>query len=561
VPTGKSKSKSKGLGQELKEKIMAAVGPSLDDANQYYSQYLEPKYVERQDVIEATADYYNKKYPNLAKMPLTTSEVYDTIMWIMPALVEIFSASEDVVNIIGVNAEDDKRAEKIQKLMNYQTERLNDGFMARYFWMLSALFMNIGFMKVSWRQEREVYERQANMTGDDMAALELNPDVTVTASTLLAPGDGAGMPPIYAVEYDETVITENRPVIECVPVTEVRWASNAKRLKDANFVTHRVKRPVDYLLKKEREGVYFDIAAARELAAKTARETFERERRDYAREMEYGSDDLRREIIVDECYCQFPMDEEFNEVDELHDWIFTVAGEGTLIGAQYNNMGRRHPIIDIVAMPDPWNVVPVKGVVELLAEIQHINVAMTRLIVRHLLVSNEGRRFVNKQVVDQDDLLNEAADVGVDGDPRAAVFPMPITTLSPATMPFIEYMQTRLRRTIGVSEYNTGTDSRGLNPTATGVTAIIEQANKKIKLIARVMAETGYIEFYRFLISLNQQYPSQRQNIRLLNEELEIDPSDLQGKLEGGVAPGSGQPGVGPGQEVRGRKGRPEKAL
>jgi len=524
------------IKQEIKDGIMKQLLPSIGDANQYYTNYLQPKYVERMDIIEATAEYYNEKYPNLAKIPLTTSECYDTIMWMLPALVDTFSASEDVVKIQGQNAEDDARADKIQKLLNYQTDRQNDGFMFRYHWMLSALQINIGFAKVSWIQKTEQNEQRANVGEQDISALEQNPDIEITDTAVVSEGFSSpdGMmdsPAIYGVTYKETVITENRPLIECLPVTEVRWNSNAKQLKDANFVAHKVRRSIDYLQRKEKEGVYFDIQTAREMTGKSVDDTYERERRDYQRDNNYGVDDLRREIDVYECYCQYPMDENHKEVNELHDWIFTVAGENTLIGAQYNNMGRRHPIIDLLAMPDHWNVVPKKGIIELLAEIQHINVVMTRLIIRHLLVSNEGRRFVNKNLVDQDDIINESPDVGVDGDPRMAVYPMPITNLSPATMPFMEFMQARLRRTIGVSEYNMGTDSAALNPTATGVTAIIEQANKKIKLISRVMAE-GYIELYRFLISLNQQYPSKKLNIRLLNEDVEIDASDLEGKLD-----------------------------
>ncbi|MBP2651951.1 MAG: putative portal protein [Firmicutes bacterium] len=520
------------LSEAQKEQIMLDLKPSLDDANQYYESYLEPKYLERQNVLDATAEYYNQKYPALAKMPLTTSEVYDTIMWIMPALVEIFSASDEVVCIQGQNAEDDTRAKKVQELINYQVERLNDGFMVRYYWMLSALAMNIGFMKVSWVQHREVREKRAVLNEQGLWALEENPEVTISETEVVSQGDGVRVTTIYSVKYEETIVTENRPLVECLPVTEVQWASNAKRLKEAQFVKHKVRRTIDYLNRKQREGVYFDIDKAKEETGAAVTDSYENERRNYVKEIDYGTDDLRREITIDECYCQYPLAENFEATDELHDWIFTVAGERVLIGAQYNNMGRRHPIIELLAMPDPWNVVPDKGIIELLAEIQHINVAMTRLVVRHLLVSNEGRRFVNKRIVDQDDLINEAADIGVEGSPREAVMAMPTTALSPATMPFLEYMQSRLRRTIGVSEYNTGTDAKALNPTATGVTAIIEQANKKIKLIARVMAETGYVEMYRFLIALNQQYPSKKQYIRLLNEDIEIDSSDLEGKLD-----------------------------
>jgi hypothetical protein len=98
-------------------------------------------------------------------------------------------------------------------------------------------------------------------------------------------------------------------------------------------------------------------------------------------------------------------------------------------------------------------------------------------------------------------------------------------------MPFMEYLQSKLRRTIGVSEYNTGTDSRGLNPTATGVTALIDQANKKIRLLAQVMAHY-FAEDYRYLIRLNQQFIDAPQVFRLLDRTIRIDPADLEGDFD-----------------------------
>lgn len=515
------------LTEQKKEDILAKIKPNIDDANQYYKRHLEADYLERQNIIEASAGYYNTKYKNLSKIPLTTSEVYDTIMWIMPALVETFSNGDDIVRIQGQNAEDDKRADKVQKWITYQEDRLNDGFMSRYYWMLSALQNNVGFLKISWIQHSETEKKSDTFDDAGLMALQQNPNIVIKSDVVIAPGDGLSIPSIHAVEYEETTITENQPLIEVVPVTELSWASNTKKLKDAVFVKHRKRVTLDYLYQREREGVYFDIDKAKEASGKPRYDSVEQRQRDHVKEIEYGTDDLRREIEIDECFCQYDMGK-----GKLEDWVFTVADESVLIGAQENTMGRRHPFIDLVAMPDPWNVVPRKGLTELLAEIQHINTALIRLFVRHLVLANEGRRFVNKQVVDQDDLINEAMDVGVEGDPRQAVFPMPPTTMSPMTMSFFQLMQSKIESTVGITKYNTGTDAANLNPTATGVTALIDQANKKIKLIARIMAETGYTEKYRFLIALNQKYPSPHQFVRLLNEDIEIDPTDLEGKLD-----------------------------
>ena len=442
---------------------------------------------------------------------------------------EVFSSSDDVVSVKPSSGNDSSRAAGMQDLLNYQTERLNDGFMNRYYWILSSLQYNIGFKKKTWLRENEAEEKTGVFDNQEIAALEQQPRVRITSESLLSPGDyDLGLSTLYQVDYEVTNVMKNQPLDEIIPVTELRWNSSAKCLKEATFVAHKKTVTIDHLLGKEREGVYFAVDSVRDEVGQPQADLLETRLRDNVQPERYSSADLRREVDIYECYVKYDMDDK----ERLGDWIFTVAGEAeVLIGVQENTLGRFHPFLDLVAMPDPWNVVPRKGLVELLAEIQHISTALTRLFVRHLAISNEGRRFVNKNTVDQDDLINQSIDVAVDGDPRLAVLPMPLTNMSPATMPFFEYLQSKLRRSVGIGEYNTGGDARQLNPTATGVTALIDQANKKINLMAQIMAHY-FVEEYRYQIALNQRFIDEPQVFRLLDEDIRIDPADLAGNFD-----------------------------
>ena len=508
--------------------ILAHVKDCLDDANGFYGNHLQGRYVDRENIIDATADYYNAKFPNLAKIPLTSSDVSDTIGWILPALIEIFSATDNVVTVVSSNGQDSDRAQNIQDLLNYQTERLNDGFMNRYFWIKSCLEYNIGFKKRTWLREVKTVNQTQVMSQQEIQQLTQNPRVKVTKQTQIANGDyDLQLEPLFQVDYTIDQVLKNQPLDEIVPVTELRWNSTAHNLKEATFVAHKKKVNIDYLTQKQKAGIYQNIDQVVEMAGRPEVDLLEQQMRDYTDMQNYNVDDLTREVDIYECYVKYDKDGK----GQLADWIFTVAGNANvLIGKQQNTLGRFHPFVDLVGMPDPWNVVPRKGLIEMLAEIQHINTALTRLLVRHLAVSSQGRRFVNKNVVDQDDILAEAMDVAVDGDPRGAVFPMPITNVSPVMMPFFQFLDTKLRKSAGVSEYNTGTDSQALNPTATGVTALIDQANKKIRLMARVMANY-FAEDYRYLIRLNQEFMDEPQEFRLLNKTIQVTPDDLDGEF------------------------------
>lgn len=68
--------------------------------------------------------------------------------------------------------------------------------------------------------------------------------------------------------------------------------------------------------------------------------------------------------------------------------------------------------------------------------------------------------------------------------------------------------------------------------TASGINAIMNASNQRLELIARMFAETGVYELYRFLISLNQKFIDQNTVIRLTGEPMDIKPDDLSGSFD-----------------------------
>lgn len=68
--------------------------------------------------------------------------------------------------------------------------------------------------------------------------------------------------------------------------------------------------------------------------------------------------------------------------------------------------------------------------------------------------------------------------------------------------------------------------------TATGISQIMGASTQRLELIARMFAETGVYELFRFMIGLNQKFIDQNTVIRLTNKELAISPDDLQGNFD-----------------------------
>ena len=68
--------------------------------------------------------------------------------------------------------------------------------------------------------------------------------------------------------------------------------------------------------------------------------------------------------------------------------------------------------------------------------------------------------------------------------------------------------------------------------TATGISAILGQSSQRLELVARMFAETGLYELFRFMVSLNQKFIDQATVIRLTNKEMRITPEDLDGSFD-----------------------------
>jgi hypothetical protein len=114
------------------------------------------------------------------------------------------------------------------------------------------------------------------------------------------------------------------------------------------------------------------------------------------------------------------------------------------------------------------------------------------------------------------------------GDPTTKVFVPPSLPLSSISMEVVNYAQTEIEARSGSTRYNQGLDSNALNKTATGITAILGQAEKRNKMVARTIAEKFFIPIYRFLILLNQKYLEDEQMVRLTNENVSIRRDDIE---------------------------------
>lgn len=509
--------------------ILSRLQMDIDAADDYYTKTIEPLVTERYEIYGADKDYYRRKYPKLSKRcDIVSTDVQDTIESTMPALMKTFFGSTDVVTVQGMDGtpDDEQRAEKMQALINYQLERQHF-FMTFYQWAKDALITNLGIIKIDWErtyketQERvtvlpEVYEQfvqQAAASGVQILNAEYDQNGGVI------------------VDYVTKAIDKNQPRIMNILASEFRYSPEATSLDNADYVAHRKIVSIDYLRKQAESGLY-EPEAVEEVAAKQTTPEYtnlDKENNDSIDEETNQTDTGRRKVVLYECYVNINMSDDPN--GQLTPMIITVAAN-TILRLEENTY-ERHPFFVLAPRIDPHKVWPKKGFVDLIAQIQHAKTAIIRQMIYSLALNNDSRLAVNTpMLLDINDVLEGRQIVRINGDIKQAVQQLPPTEIQAWTFNMLEYLDAAKENRTGITRYNQGLDSNSLNKTATGINIITQSSNQRLELIARIFAETGLRDMFKFLIKLNQLFVSQETVIRLTNEPMMIKPDDLDGEYD-----------------------------
>ncbi|MDO5116373.1 MAG: hypothetical protein Q4D58_09785 [Synergistaceae bacterium] len=499
----------------------------------------------------------------------TSSDVMNCIEWIMPDMMKAFAGNRKVIAVVPRGAEDVKKAEKIEKLLNWQFMHQCQGFLTLQAWIKAGLVYGISHIKTGWDEQyaREGFAQPEVIEPDFLRMVE---DDSIESLSYLdvydmpVPTQAAGMPNAlsfgYSPERIETmrVYTDVRgerkiksysgPKLEVIAPEDFLIDPEAKDVDSARYVVHRVVRTVSYLREKERDGVYSNIDQVVKLSAGDDGTDYDETEaisrlHDSASYSAMSGGDMdneahqvgRRRVDVFEWWGELDA-----SGDGRTESYLVVMCKDTIIRMEKNPYAHgKSPFVDLLPIPDIFSYEGI-GYAELAGSHQEVKTA----VIRQLL---DNASFTNNQMWEVDE------NAGVDVEALASPFPgkviftnrlggfKPITPaqLDASSYNLIEFAQGQLEQLTGVTRYNQGLDAKSLNKTATGISAIMDASSKRKELIARTIAETGLRKLFMKMLQLNQQFIDQNIVIRLFNEPLEISPDDLAGNFDVSVDIGS----------------------
>ena len=514
------------------EKIMKAFDTGKDVANNYFDGTIRPRLEERREMYLAKKEHYENKFPRLSETSeFCSRDIKSTIKWMLPSLVEPFLGTDDPVDIRAVKIDDDEKAKKVQQLLKYQLQRKNayPAFIESE-WK-DALKYNWCVAKVWWKREveRKRYKQMISSRDTEYVIL-LEQEEAAGNVEIVDVKPLKEAPDIAILTFDKVTVTANHPVVQYMSPDELRYTPDGRNVQDAKFIAHRKIVNGDYLKQKEDEGVYKNVDKAMRDYQNGNGDTHPDELQVLSnRELDtigtrLSDDDLAsQQFELYECYLHV----DYNNDGRFESIIVHAIGE-TPIRISKNDMDMA-PFFTFSVESDPINAFNEnEGFTDDLEQMQDLKTAIFRQIITNVAKNNSPQTFLNNNV-DIDALINNDEYVLCDttDNPATQVSVGGQLPISPLSMEVVQYAQNEIEAQSGSTRYNQGLDSNSLNKTATGLTAILGQAEKRMKQMSRMYAEDFIVPIFKYIILLNQKYMDQEQLIRLTNENIVITKDEL----------------------------------
>ncbi len=515
------------LTAEEIEKIMKSVKDGISVAKKYYEGTVEPEIIHRRQVRDAEQALYKKKFPNLTELSKFISmDLNNVVEWMKPSLVEVFTGNESPVTIAGSTIQNDDTATKIQQLVEYQLTRKNSYTSLIHDVIDDALVINLGVAKVSWRRDENRDRYKIMLDVNDMQSTMMLTQATQSGEIEIQSAKPIkDAPDLYEIAFDHVKVTSNQPVVEYVPPTELRFTPEGSSLQNCKLVAHRKIVKGDYLKRKEQDGTYQNVSKALKNVGNTQYTDA-----DVYNHKQWGEkgmnpddgDDASKDVELYEAY----IDVDYND-DGIYEHLIVHCVGDTPLSIQTNEFDIA-PFFAMGGIREGCKIFADRSLAGEVEGLQDLKTALIKQMVINVAKANDGQKFVDYDaLIDPDAMLSGDEIVPTKGDPRAAIYMPDVNTISPLTMDIINYAETELQNRSGSTKYNQGLDSNSLNKTATGITAILGQADKRIKLIAKLLAENWIVPMVRFIILLNKKYGEPIQTFRDKDKDVSIRSQDL----------------------------------
>jgi len=458
-------------------------------------------------------DYVKGEMPDLVSLPnrskAVSSDVSDAVETILPDLLEIFMGGEDIASFRPIGPEDEKLAEQETDYVNHVVMQENDGFNVLYAAFKDALTVDTGVFHWYWEANEETEEE--SWEGVDAVTLQslVANGWEITEAT--ANEDGS-----YNAKGQKTEADGCLEVC-AVPPEDFTVGRDTVNLKEATYCAMRTRSRAQDLIA---DG--YDEDKVKALATYGANnDNTVQTSRDNADEGQDGinqSGNLRLvEVVVH--YLKV-----YEGSKETIYRVVTGNNEDVLLEQDTVDM---IPFSAITPYPTAHRFYG-RSVADLVMEVQRIKTALMRMFLDSGYFAMNQRFEVATSGANEwtiPDLMRNEPGMPVRSNSGQTIRPISAGGFQFPALEALEYMSTVMESRTGIVRNAQGLKPDTLHDTASGAAALMSAAQKRVRMIARIFAETGVKDMFLGVHATLRAHATKERTAKMRGEWVPVNPS------------------------------------
>lgn len=471
----------------------------------------------------------------------TSRDTADTISWMLPGIVRVFTASDQMVNFDATQPGGEEGAEEASEYTNYSFFRENEGYKILYSATYDSLLVANGAACSYWCPEESKAKLFRNKSQEEIAYL-LSEGWQPIEGQLPKPTGGlqqddplTGQPmdvPLYTVRLKQ--VTERGQIKDMVlkPENLLRNAS-ALSYETARFTAYLHDEMTRSDLMGMADEYGWDKQVIENLPRFSSRNQNQVQTARNARQTNFNNDSstVKSGDIIDlyECYIYADADGD-GEAEHLQVWYAGNAGQGEVLS--FDEWEDDVPWSDIPCYPIPHSL-DAESVFDRTADIQRVKTLLLRAAIDNTYAVNLPMREVEAGTVENPDILVHPIFGGIvwrsknKNATNSPITPHETPYIADKAFAALEYMDLISAKRTGVSKTTMALDPEALqNQTATSQQLQHDASYSQIELVARNMAELGWTKFFAKRRNLAKKYIKQPIQIPSKNGEMQQGQQD-----------------------------------
>jgi hypothetical protein len=479
-------------------------------------------------IREYQGEVYGNERDGYSK--LVVKDIKKAVEWFIPNAVEPFVKSPRIVALEGITAEDVERAKMHERLLNHQFIRKFDRYAFIHDMMKVSGTEGTTNIRCGWKLEEEVKTKTfEGLVEEELRAIE-DEGMEITE---LKNVNGK-----YNVTVENRIATKNDPDAKVLKNEDFFPDPSATCIEDSRFCAERFPSTIGEL----RASNNYTEAELSEIDASLEKTDSELGSQREQRRKEMGGGDYEslaeaaQKVTVYEYFGWLDLDD-----DGIEEPIMATIINDKLLQITDNPYPDKElPYVSIPFSKTPFSFWG-EPLAEFLSDNQKIRTSIMRGIIDNISRSNNGKKFIKKGSLDA--VNKRRYENNLDGlieynGESTEIFDGEYNQIAPSVFNLYEVIQQESEGLSGINRTMQGTDSRGINDSATGAAIQQDMSQKRMMDIIRRHAD-GLEKVFRKWISYNKEFLTDEEVMRINGEFIPFTRDDISGEFDINITVGT----------------------